>query len=414
MPILIIGAGIAGLSAANFLREQGKEVVILEATDRVGGRISSDRSTSPIFERGASWLHRPKGNPLTELARAAGVELIHDDSDNFRLYDIDGSAYPEKTARKAERKLNKLLRKLKGDVNLPLGDVFYQNNPEYLGDRLWTFMLSAYLEFDLGGDISRLSSLDYNDDDEFFGTDFQITNGYDRIPAFLADGLDIRFEHIVTSIDYSGDEVVVQTARETFVTDQVIIAVPLGVLKAGMIGFSPALPDRIAGPVQRLEMGTVNKFFLTWDEAFWDAEQPYFGLTTEEKGEFNYFVNLKMTTGQPALVTFTFGAAAAQSEAMSDEAVLARIMDNLKTIHGVDIPAPTSFSRTNWASDPFTLGSYTFATTGTRSTDFKAFEEAIGNKLFFAGEHTSFDYRGTVHGAMFSGVRAAGDSLVIL
>ncbi len=76
-------------------------------------------------------------------------------------------------------------------------------------------------------------------------------------------------------------------------------------------------------------------------------------------------------------------------------------------LYGNNIPNPTSMLRTKWVSNEFTFGSYSFATNDTRSSDFEEFENAADNKLFFAGEHTSRDYRGTVHGAYLSGIREA-------
>lgn len=86
-------------------------------------------------------------------------------------------------------------------------------------------------------------------------------------------------------------------------------------------------------------------------------------------------------------------------------------MSHLKSIYGKNIPNPSQMLRTKWGSNEFTFGSYSFATNGTRSADFEAFEGGVDNKLFFAGEHTSRDYRGTVHGAYLSGIREAKPQL---
>jgi monoamine oxidase len=82
-------------------------------------------------------------------------------------------------------------------------------------------------------------------------------------------------------------------------------------------------------------------------------------------------------------------------------------MTHLRTIYGKNIPEPTHFVRTNWQKVPYILGSYSFATNGTTSDDFDILAQNIDEKLFFAGEHTHKDYRGTVHGAYLSGLREA-------
>jgi len=125
------------------------------------------------------------------------------------------------------------------------------------------------------------------------------------------------------------------------------------------------------------------------------------------KGKYNYFLNLKKITNKNALMTFTFGDYSVISEQMTDEQVIKEIMTHLKSIYGDNIPNPTSILRTKWNSNPYTFGSYSFATNNTRSCDFETFEKPIDNKVYFADEHTSVEYRGTVHGAYLSGIREA-------
>ncbi|MFX5998859.1 FAD-dependent oxidoreductase, partial [Acinetobacter baumannii] len=91
----------------------------------------------------------------------------------------------------------------------------------------------------------------------------------------------------------------------------------------------------------------------------------------------------------------------------SDAQVITEIMLHLKSIYGNSIPNPTSFLRTKWGVNPHTFGSYSFATTGTTTTDFDTLSNSVDDKLFFAGEHTNKQYRGTVHGAYLSGLREA-------
>lgn len=405
--VVVIGAGIAGLAAARYLSDRGVTVTVLEAQDRLGGRMKTDYSTGLPFDEGASWIHGPKRNPITDLADEAGCKTYLTDDESLKIYKADGTPYDEDKADDAEKEYNKILKKIKGSKDRSFADVFYQEHPEYKNDDLWTYMLSAYLEFDTGGDISRLSSLDFYDDKAFRGEDLIITNGYDRIPQKMAETVDVRLNVKVNGIDYSGAMTQVSTDGETFEADYVVVAVPLGVLKKDLITFSPELPNGIQKAISDLEMGSVNKFLCIWDDAFWDKDLQYVGYTPKTKGKFNYFMNAAKFMDANALMTFSFGEYSKEIESLPNAEVQAEIMGHLRSIYGDDIPEPSQFLRTKWSSDEFTFGSYSFAANGARSTAFEAFEETVDRKLFFAGEHTDHDYRGTVHGAYLSGVREA-------
>jgi monoamine oxidase len=124
--------------------------------------------------------------------------------------------------------------------------------------------------------------------------------------------------------------------------------VPLGVLKEEVISFTPALPSRLQSPIDKLEMGAINKFLCVWDTPFWDTDLQYIGYTPETKGKFNYFINVGKFTTANALMAFAFGDYSKSTEDMSDTEVIDEIMGHLKSIYGDNIPNPTSFLRTKW------------------------------------------------------------------
>ena len=405
--VLVIGAGVSGLAAAKYLSSRNVTVNVIEAQSKVGGRLKTNRSLDIAFDEGASWIHGPDGNPITELISPSGVNTFPTNDNNVEVYDINGSVYDENVLDTSENAYNNILNSLAGSIDKSFEEVFYDNYPQYKNNRLWSYMLSAFLEFDTGGDISELSSLDYYDDEEFSGDDIIVTNGYDRIADYLAKGLNIELNKKVTGIDYSGSKVLVSTTDQEFSADYVIVTVPLGVLKNNVVNFTPSLSGNIQNSINNLKMGSVNKFLCVWDTPFWDTNLQYIGYTPETMGKFNYFLNLNKFSESNALMTFAFGDYSKTTENMADNEVIDEIMNHLKSIYGSGIPEPTKFLRTKWVSNEYTFGSYSFATNGTRTSDFSVFEESMNNKLFFAGEHTSKDYRGTVHGAYNSGFRAA-------
>ncbi len=407
--VIVVGAGIAGLAAAERLKSKGFTVIVLESQDRIGGRLRTDRTLGIAFDEGASWIHGPKGNPITQLAKAAGADTFLTDDESTRVYDINGNAYTDSALENAESQFAKALDDVRnaGNWQQSFGAVFQMLYHTQFNQRLWRYMLSAYLEFNTGADISVLSSLYFDDDEEFSGSDVIITNGYDKITDYLAREIDVRLGKWVSSIDYFGDKVLARTSSETFEANYVIVTVPLGILQSKSLSFSPDLPAEKAAAIKRLKMGNVNKFLLLWDNAFWNTDLQYIGYTAETKGKFNYYLNVRKFTNANALMTFAFGDYATLTESMSDSQVVDEIMQHLRTIHGSNTPAPTRLLRTRWGENIHTFGAYSFVASGATSSDFDTLATPVNSKVFFAGEHTHRAYRGTVHGAYLSGIREA-------
>ncbi|MCA6440787.1 MAG: FAD-dependent oxidoreductase [Sediminibacterium sp.] len=414
--IIIIGGGIAGLSAAKKFNDIGIQVTLLESQSKIGGRLRTNNSLGFAFDEGASWIHGPDGNPITSLASSAGANTFLTEDNSLNVFDSNGTLYDNTILDINYNAYKSSLNTVRtnGDINQSFQTVFNNQFPNKINDRLWKYMLSAYLEFDTGADISDLSSNQFDDDENFSGGDVIITNGYDKIAQYLAQGINILLNEKVSAIDYSGTKVTVTTSTTTYQTDFVLVTVPLGVLKNNIINFTPALPNDKLQAISKLKMGSVNKFLLTFPSIFWDNTLQYIGYTPETKGKFNYFMNMNKFVQQNALMTFAFGNYSAFTETLSDAQVITEIMLHLKSIYGNSIPNPTSFLRTKWGVNPHTFGSYSFATTGTTTTDFDTLSNSVDDKLFFAGEHTNKQYRGTVHGAYLSGLREADKIISLL
>jgi monoamine oxidase len=249
---------------------------------------------------------------------------------------------------------------------------------------------------------------------EYSGEDVIITNGYDKVTDFLATGLDVRLNTRVSSINYTNAKANITANGNNIEADFVIVSVPLGVLKNNSIAFTPALPTNKTNAISNTNIGNVNKFLLVWNTPFWDTNLQYIGYTTETKGKFNYFLNIKKFTPSNGLMTFAFGDYATVTESMTDSQIIAEIMLNLKNIYGNSIPNPTNFLRTKWGQNINSFGAYSYPTNGSTSADFDTLADEINNKVFFAGEHTERDYRGTVHGAYLSGIREADKIIDLL
>lgn len=406
--VLVIGAGISGLAAARQLKEAGFTVTVLEAQDRVGGRLRSNRTLGIAFDEGASWIHGIDGNPITGLAEKAGMTSAHTDDEDILSYDLGGVLRDDAVFDATETEYYDILETLKthGSAAKSFETVFFELYPQYANDRLWLFFLSTYMTFDRG-DLDKISSLLYDEGEEYGGIEKISTNGYDTIPQYLATGLDVQLNQRVSKINYTNEKVVVTHNGTESQADYAIVTVPLGVLKKNAIQFSPALPAAKQTAIEKLGMNCVNKFLLTWDTAFWDDAQ-FISYTPETKDKFNYFVNVKkFHPTVNALMTFAYSDYARQTETMTDAQVIEEIMAHLRDMYGDNIPAPTHMLRTKWNTNENTYGSYSFTAVSTEMRHFDDLAEEVSNKLFFAGEHTEVDYFSTAHGAYLSGIREA-------
>ena len=201
--VAIIGAGISGIAAAKKLKANGFNVLVLEAQDKIGGRLRTNRTLGVAFDEGASWIHGTNGNPITTLAKQAGMNTAFTDDESLVCYDINGILRSDAVFNASEVELETILSALKnsGSASQSFETVFNNLHPTKVNDRLWKFLLSTYVTFDLG-DLDKVSSTLYDEGEEFSGEERIAINGYDTIPNYLANGLSVQLNQRVLKIDY--------------------------------------------------------------------------------------------------------------------------------------------------------------------------------------------------------------------
>ncbi len=412
--VIIIGAGISGLAAARDLEASGYEVLVLEARDRIGGRIWTDRSTGTNLDLGASWIHGIDNNPVKALADEIKTPLSGIfDYDNTSTFDADGTEDP--VADSALESFDTTYRQYaaphisNGDdisvqavIDEAVADGAYSDLPA----RAVTSLVNTIYEHEYSGAANDISIHALEEGEDQTGGDVLFLDGYDNITNHLATGIDIRLQAVVSKISHDASRVSVETSRGNFTGDRVVVTVPLGVLKAGSIIFEPALPADKQSAISRLGMGVLNKVWLEFPSVFWDATDVHNYFSTE-KGRFNEWVNWEKASGKKYLLGFNAAAYGIEIEKKSDTEIVAEAMTILRTIWGNGIPEPSSHVITRWDSDPYAKGAYSFLKVGSMTTDRDTLAAPIDNRVFFAGEATDKDHAATTHGAYNSGVREA-------
>lgn len=418
--VLVLGAGIAGLAAARALTEQGRSVIILEARNRVGGRMWTDSSLGVPLDLGASWIHGVNGNPITKLAKQFGVKTVPTDDENSIMFNADGSEYSDVEWEETESLFEEIYEEValmqeETESDTSLQDAFDAVLSEYdLSDeQIRRLNYYAYLgtSLEYGADMNDLSLWEWDQDEEFGGEEVIFPGGYNQITNGLAKGLDIRLETVVKTIRYGDDGVVVETTAGDFVADQAVVTFPLGVLKQASVKFEPPLPESKQSAIQKLAMGVLNKVYLRFPEVFWDENVETISYLGDVLGEWSDWLSFVPFTGEPVLMAFHGGDKGFALENLSDDVIVAGAMKTLQVMFGESVPEPIGILITRWGKDPFALGAYSHIPPFASGEDYDALFEPVDDKLYFAGEATSREYPSTVHGAYLSGLAAAREML---
>jgi monoamine oxidase len=404
--VVIIGAGVAGLTAARELSAAGARVLVLEARDRLGGRVMTHHTAEGPVELGAEFVHGAFPETLG-VVQEAGLRL--------------------REVVRAPRTYFSAMDTLLGLATVGAADESFQHLVERIDAKPEIKAQALRLvEGYHAADPARMSvqSLIRNTAaDERPGGDrqFRFAEGYDSLVTAIVQRLDARLcdvqcNAVATAVEWHQKRVLIRTsAGAAFTAPQAIVTVPLGVLKAGVLHFKPALTGKEQA-LRALEMGAVVRVSVCIESEVWATQDILssdgFLLTGEPP-----FPAWWVSRPPPLpVVTGWAGGPYARALAGLSEAQRVRVaLDALPQVLGID-PARlhkglrAGFSH-DWQADPFSRGAYSYAAVG-GSVAGEELGVPLDGTLFFAGEATESDgQNATVHGAIASAQRVARDVL---
>jgi monoamine oxidase len=418
--VIIVGAGIAGLAAAKDLQDSGYSVIVLEANNRIGGRIYTDRSLGFPLEIGANWIHsnQLESNQLMSLKKELDLKTNISTLDplDFKIFDKDGKVITlsEEDYEKIEFRIG-LVAYIASYIkpSSTLGEVIDFLKKLGLLSFAPDAVLKAFLQqLELGAAEDEenipigvlISESAYMED---AGEDEEVFGGFDQFTTHLSKNLDIKLKSPVSKITYSSDGVKVFTNHKTYIADAVVVTVSLGVLQKGLIEFIPNLPVEKKEAINNISWGSVNKVILRFPYNFWGRVENFF-IEREDRHAFTTWFSSEVMVNEPVIYSFFSGEFARNMETKTDNHIVAEAMKSLKIAYGNEIPEPEAHLISRWGLEPYILGSY--SAPGHNQDDSKLRAELanpIQNRIFFAGEATSVLEYALTHGALNTGLREA-------
>ena len=357
--VLVLGAGVAGLRAAQVMREAGWKVSVTEGRDRVGGRVLTDHRLGFPIGLGASWVHGPEGNPVAAVLVELNIAPVPTPGADTPRQVLRPEAPPLTPRELAEGQVaaDQLLEGLRREQASGVGGLVRQAADRVLRDlslrdsglsdmdRAFA-ELSLSLEYELSTSSADLLIRAGNEPYAFPGGDRLPVGSYAPLIAHLAQGSEVRLSERVTRVEEDPSQVTFYTDAgytdaghtDTGHTEAgqhsasaAICTLPLGVLKRGSVTFAPELPERVQLAVRRLGMGVLDKVVLTFARKFWPGDG--FLVLGPEPRSYGYWLDLTSHTGLPTLVRFFYAPEAHAFERLSDAELVQDSLNMLRRLH---------------------------------------------------------------------------------
>jgi monoamine oxidase len=413
-PVIVVGAGAAGLAAAARLREACVEPLVLEACDRIGGRIWTDYTFAPgPIELGAELIHG-EGAATVALAHAAGIALASVDRYNGLRWSDGGPALPLDTLppamRATIRGLQATYRELGTVASLPDRSLAAELQARGYGPAALE-IAEVLLAQTCCAPLAHLSVADLAREqraDHAGQLEFRLVGGYGPLLDWMARGLRIVLGTPVNAIARRAGSVAVTAAGRTFLAARCIITLPPVLLDT--ITFDSPLSATKIEAALAFGLEPATKLFFRFDRPYWDEGLAY----AAHSGLFSrWWTPLLHLPGAPVICCYVTAERARAVDALDDAELLRRALDELATLTGSPgvRDGCAALRRSAWGPDPLARGGYAYVPPGAADAR-PTLAAPEGELLFFAGEATAYDTNPqTVHGAIESGRRAAEECL---
>jgi len=414
--VVVIGAGMAGLTAARALAEAGLKVLVVEAQDRIGGRILTRHIGEEAIELGAEFIHgRP--SELWALIEEAGLETYERKGKQLCF---DDGALSDCTGEMDEvfAQLEKL-KKFKGpDVSFAA----YLDREKISMKRRGPVI--GFVEGFNAADHREVSAASLGvqqkaEDKSGSDHSFRLRGGYDQLPRYLSEKITELGGKVLTGtpvkeIEWEQGLAEIVSDLWSFNAPQVIVTLPLAVLQNGSVKITPE-PRHILEAAGRLRMGQARRFTLLFAEKFWEKLPPKPAL--DEMSFLFSFSEMPPVWWTPhpepsnTITGWIGGPRSAALAGLDAKTLAGKACTVLARIFGLRKDAVQRLLKGcythDWQHDRFALGAYGYVATGGLDAS-KQMTQPVEETLFFAGEHTDVTgHWGTVHAAMRSGLRAA-------
>lgn len=317
--VVVIGAGLAGLTCALELQRAGRKVTVLEGAETIGGRTRAAQVSDIQAPLGAAWIHGAdaSGNSARELADQLALEQLPFDYDALGARNEQLQAIHELEAQEGE---------VLSSVLLPDDSVSHAFNLPSDPQKQWALHVQYTQEF--AADPAELSIKALREGLRANGRDVLLRDGYMPIIEAMAKGLDVQTGQVVKHVYQQNDGVIIMMQNGHQVTaDYCVVTLPLGVLKQNRVKFTPAFPIEKQHAVNAMGNGLMDKLWLEFDEPFWDSTKSSFAWQDSQlPGLWSFWVNGLHFFGKPILIGFNAGNTARLVAQWRDEEVLSSAM----------------------------------------------------------------------------------------
>jgi monoamine oxidase len=404
LPILIIGAGVAGLSAATALRADGIDCVVVEAASCVGGRARTTMIGHHHFDHGASWLHAAERNPIADLARMAGLTLINAEHVRTRRVMIGHTVATRFELAERAQAYEDFERMAGAETR----DIAIADAIEPLRTNPWTASIEAWEACQIAAaDPDDFSVIDWRNN-ALEGANLHIPGGIGTfVCTTLAESAGpIAINTQVSAIDWSGPIVATTSAGEIAASACIIT---VSTAAAARIRFTPALPNTHADALDNLPMGLLTKVALRATGADRLGLRPDESVTAQIIRGQPMFSLLAWPSGADHVVAFVGGPQAWDFARQGPAATIAAVRKRLRDWFGPRADAALADATvTDWHDNPLHGGAYAYARAGHATARAALAAPIADGRLIFAGEATAqHGLAGTVGGAWNEGQRAA-------